>query len=134
MATLINANYILPLNSNCWPTKDQFECELTQATFTINTNAVNGYQWEVSTNGINGILLQTIQYRSFYEYFKINQLSNGMNGYKYQVVLSKMVIRGRTSNPVNLTVYSLPIVNSPVTLVQVDDTDGISTFNLTKKQ
>jgi hypothetical protein len=33
--------------------KDQFECELTQATFTINTNAVNGYQWEVSTNGIN---------------------------------------------------------------------------------
>jgi hypothetical protein len=32
--------------------KDQFECELTQATFTI-TNAVNGYQWEVSTNGIN---------------------------------------------------------------------------------
>jgi hypothetical protein len=72
-------------------------------------------------------------YRSFYEYFKINQLSNGMNGYKYQVVLSKMVIRGRTSNPVNLTVYSLPIVNSPVTLVQVDDTDGISTFNLTKK-
>jgi hypothetical protein len=74
-------------------------------------------------------------YRSFYEYFKINQLSNGMNGYKYQVVLSKNGNTcGRTSNPVNLTVYSLPIVNSPVTLVQCDDdTDGISTFNLTEK-
>jgi hypothetical protein len=58
-----------------------------------------------------------------------------MNGYKYQVVLSKNGNTcGRTSNPVNLTVYSLPIVNSPVTLVQCDDdTDGISTFNLTEK-
>jgi hypothetical protein len=45
-----------------------------------------------------------------------------------------MVILVGTSNPVNLTVYSLPIVNSPVTLVQCDDdTDGISTFNLTEK-
>jgi hypothetical protein len=35
-----------------------------------------------------------------------------------------------TNLKVNLTVYSLPIVNSPVTLVQCDDdTDGISTFN-----
>jgi hypothetical protein len=39
--------------------KDQFECELTQAT--INTNAVNGYHGKFQPTVLIGILLQTIQ-------------------------------------------------------------------------
>jgi phage terminase small subunit len=70
--------------------KDQFECELTQATFTINkmlSTVTNGkFQPTVL---IESYCKQFNLYRSFYEYFKINQLSNGMNGYKYQGFLSK---------------------------------------------
>jgi hypothetical protein len=91
-------------------TNQKFECELTQATFTINTNAVS-----TVTNGKfqPTVLMESIANNSTYtgaSTNKINQLSNGMNGYKYQVVLSKNGNTcGRTSNPVNLTVYSLPI-------------------------
>jgi gliding motility-associated-like protein len=136
--TTPNANYLIaaPIVISDQP-KDQFECELKQANFTVNTNTVNVYQWEVSTDGINW---STISNNSTYmgattNMLKINSITNGMNGYKYRVTLSK---NGNTcgliSNPATLTVYPLPLINSPITLVQCDDdTDGISTFNLTEK-
>ena len=133
-----NANYLIaaPIVIIDQP-KDQFECELTQATFSINTNTVNSYQWEVSTDGSNW---NAISNNSTYtgvatNTLKISTISNAMNGYKYRVVLNKNGNTcGRTSNDATLTVYALPIVNSPITLVQCDDdTDGISNFNLTEK-
>ncbi|MDG2433299.1 T9SS type B sorting domain-containing protein [Flavobacterium sp.] len=117
--------------------KDQFECNLNQATFSITTNAITAYQWQVSINGTNwnSIVNNATYTGATTATLQINSISNAMNGYKFRAVLSKVGNTcGLTSNPATLTVYTLPILNSPVTLVQCDDdTDGISNFNLTEK-
>ena len=133
-----NANYITaaPIVINDQP-QDQFTCEFKQAIFTINTNTVTTYQWQVSTDGINW---STIVNNSIYTGATTNTLSissvtTPMNGYQYRTVLTKTGNTcGLISNPATLTIYQLPVLNSPITLVQCDDdTDGISNFNLTEK-
>jgi hypothetical protein len=47
-------------------------------------------------------------------------------------LLTRSVIPVAISNPATLNIYLLPVIN-PLTLVQCDDTDGISNFNLTEK-
>ena len=136
--TTPNNNYIIaaPIVIVDQP-KEQFECDQMQATFSVNTNTVNAYQWQVSIDGTNwNTILNNATYSgATTAILKINSINNSMNGYKYRVILSKNGNTcGLTSNPASLTVYPLPILDSPVTLVQCDDdTDGISNFNLTEK-
>jgi gliding motility-associated-like protein len=58
-----------------------------------------------------------------------------MNLYQYRVLLNKTNNAcGLTSSAATLTILALPVLSSPITIVQCDnDTDGISNFNVTEK-
>jgi gliding motility-associated-like protein len=112
-------------------------CELENVKITLIDNGGNYYQWQLSTNGTNWNDIHT---NSTYSHETTNTLSitsvtNAMNGYKYRVILNKNGNScGLISSETELTVYTLPIVATPITLVQCDDdSDGFSNFNLTEK-
>ncbi|WP_396192207.1 T9SS type B sorting domain-containing protein [Flavobacterium sp.] len=134
-----NGNYIIaaPITINTQP-QDITTCELQNATFTIDTNPVNSYQWQLSTDG--GTTFTNLANNTTYSGVNtvtllITGVTPSMNNYEYRVILNKNGNScGLTSASGTLTTYALPVVTTPVTLVQCDnDTDGISTFNLTEK-
>jgi gliding motility-associated-like protein len=112
-------------------------CEFENAKITVEDNGGNTYQWQVSTNGStwvninNSILYSGAQSNTLI----ITRVPNAMNGYKYRVILSKIGNScGLISNEEVITILPLPIIVSPITLVQCDnDADGYSNFNLTEK-
>lgn len=113
-------------------------CELQSTTFTIVSNAVNSYQWQLSID--NGTTWNNISNNATYSgattvNLTVTNVVPTMSGYLYRVFLNK---NGNTcglySTTVILTTYPLPVVTTPITLKQCDDdTDGISIFNLTQK-
>ena len=126
-----------PIVINSQPA-DTSGCEAGNTTFTIATNAVTTYQWQVSING--GTTFTNIANVAPYSGANTNSLlitnaPTSMDGYKYQVFLT------RTGNACNLTsavatftVLTRPAVASQVTIVQCDtDLDLIADFNLTVK-
>jgi gliding motility-associated-like protein len=134
-----NADYITsaPIIINTQP-QSGTACELQSVTFTVSSNTVNNYQWQLSTDG--GLTWSLIFNNATYSGAATNTLtvSNvtpSMVGYQYRVFLSKNGNScGLHSVAATLTTYPLPIVTTPITLKQCDDdTDGISTFNLTQK-
>ena len=134
-----NGNYIIaaPITINTQP-QDVTTCELQNATFTVDTNPVNSYQWQLSTDG--GTTFTNLANNTTYSGVNtitlvITGVTPSMNNYEYRVILNKNGNScGLTSASGTLTTYALPVVTTPVTLVQCDnDTDGISTFNLTEK-
>jgi trimeric autotransporter adhesin len=113
-------------------------CLFEKAIISITTNLVNTYQWEVSTNsGVNWspITDNTTYAGSNSNNLQIATIVTAMNGYQYRAKLTKTGNTcGKTSDPTTLTILPLPIINTPINLVQCDDnTDGISVFNLTQK-
>jgi gliding motility-associated-like protein len=117
---------------------NQSQCELQNTNFTIATNPVDSYQWQLSTDG--GILWTSIANNTSYSgstttSLQITRVISAMNGYQYRVILTKNGNTcGLTSNAATLTILALPIITTPLNLVQCDlDTDGISDFNLTEK-
>ncbi|HLF52017.1 T9SS type B sorting domain-containing protein [Flavobacterium sp.] len=133
-----NNNYITaaPISITTQPT-DQTQCELQNATFTISSTLVDGYQWQVSTDGITWTnLSDNATYSGTTTIsLQITSVSPVMNGYKYRLILSKNGNScGLTSDFATLNTFALPAITSPVTLVQCDDdSDGISNINLTAK-
>lgn len=134
-----NANYITasPIVINTQP-QNRTACELASVTFTISTNVVNTYQWQLSTD--SGATWSIIVNNATYSGTSTNALtvSNvtpAMVGYQYRCFLNKNGNTcGLNSSAAILTTYPLPVVTTPVTLKQCDDDiDGISTFNLTQK-
>ena len=137
--TTPNANYITaaPIVITTQPS-DQSQCEFQNASFTITTNPIDGYQWQLSTDGGNSwipIINNTTYSGSTTASLQITRVTSVMNGYKYRVLLNKNGNScGLTSNLATLTILALPTITTPITLVQCDeDTDGISDFNLTEK-
>jgi gliding motility-associated-like protein len=136
--TVPNNNYIkaVPILITSQPT-NQIGCELQNAVFSIATNTLDTYQWQVSTDGIiwNSIIDNTTYSGSSTNTLTINGVINSMNNYKYRVALSKVGnICGLLSNEVLLTIQPLPIVTPILSLVQCEtDIDGFSNFNLTEK-
>ena len=134
-----NPNYITaaPITISQDPVNQNI-CELNNVTFTVISNPVNGYQWQVSVD--NGITFTNIVNNTIYSgattsNLLINSIIGSMNGYKYRVYLSK---NGNTcglySGFANLNILSLPVIISPITLKQCDsNTDGITDFNLLVK-
>ncbi|MDR7210391.1 T9SS type B sorting domain-containing protein [Flavobacterium piscis] len=113
-------------------------CELQNTTFTVVAASVSGYQWQVSSN--NGAswtdLVNNVTYSGVNSLMlTVSNVSRSMNMYQYRIFLSRTGNScGLYSNAATLTILALPTINSVVTLVQCDDdTDGISTFNLTQK-
>ncbi|MGQ7944815.1 T9SS type B sorting domain-containing protein [Flavobacterium sp. WC2509] len=112
-------------------------CDLQNATFIIESNADTS-QWQLSINGGNN--WTTLTNNATYSgtntgSLAITKVVPAMNGYQYRILLNKANNScGLTSEVATLTVLSLPILNSPITIVQCDDdTDGISNFNVTEK-
>jgi gliding motility-associated-like protein len=137
--TTPNSNYITTaiITITTQP-QDVTTCELQSATFTVTTNAVNSYQWQLSTDG--GTVWNNLTNNATYSgvttiSLTVSNVSPGMIGYQYRVFLNKNGNScGLYSTSATLTTYALPVLNSPVTLKQCDDdTDGISDFNLTEK-
>ena len=134
-----NVNYITPapITIITQPTNVS-SCELQSAQFTTTTNTVDSYQWQFSID--NGLSWSNCINNAVYSGSTTNTLTIAslvptMNGYQYRVVLGKNGNTcGLNSNPATLNSFALPVVNSPVLLVQCEeDNDGISAFNLTQK-
>jgi gliding motility-associated-like protein len=118
-------------------------CELQNATFTVvpdATTPINGFQWQVSTNGGTTWtnLTNTAPYSGVTTAnLLITNAPTTLNNTRYRVYLSRNGNScGLYSNvlvPAILTINDLPVV-TPITIVQCDDnTDGISDVNLTVK-
>ncbi|MFT5244097.1 MAG: gliding motility-associated-like protein [Psychroserpens sp.] len=112
-------------------------CELESAQISVGDNGGNKYQWQFSANGSTWV---NISNDALYSGAQLNTLSikrltNAMNGYKYQVLLSKNGNScGLISDATTLNVLQLPNTAASILLVQCDDDgDRFSDFNLTEK-
>jgi len=137
--TAPNGNYIIatPIIITKQP-ENQTICELEKAVFSIESNA-DTFQWQLSTDA--GTTWNALTENATYSGTKTTSLTiqkaiSAMNGYQYRVLLNRNNNAcGLTSaNSVKLILNALPILNSPITIVQCDDdTDGVSNFNITEK-
>jgi gliding motility-associated-like protein len=133
-----NNSYIIaaPIVINTQPT-NQVACEYQNAIFTISTNSLDTYQWQVSVDGNNwsAIFDDKIYSGSTTNTLQLTSITNLMNGYKYRIELTKAGNScGLTSNEASLSILSLPTVKPSISLIQCDDDlDGYTNFNLTEK-
>ena len=134
-----NANYITPAPITITTQPQNIPiCELQSATFSVTSNAVTSYQWQFSTdNGAtwNNVINNASNTGATTASLTVSNVSPSMSGYQYRVFLNKNGNTcGLVSSAAILTTYPLPVITTPITLKQCDDdTDGISTFNLTQK-
>ena len=136
--TTPNNNYIIanPIIITKQPT-NQSQCLLQNATFSIASNA-DGYQWQLSTDGgttWNSLANNTTYTGTNTASLLITKISTTQNAHQYRVLLNKTNSDcGLISAAATLAILPLPVLNSAITIVQCDDdTDGVSTFNLTEK-
>jgi trimeric autotransporter adhesin len=137
--TAPNENYLTatPIIITKQP-ETQSVCEFQNATFSIESNA-DSFQWQLSTNGgstWNSLVNNTVYSGTKTASLIVANTNPTMNGYQYRVLLNKNKNAcGLTSaDAAKLIILALPVVNSPITIVQCDDdTDGISSFNVTEK-
>lgn len=133
-----NDSYITaaPIIIDKQPTS-QIACEFQNAIFTIETNLLDTYQWQVSIDGNNwnAIIDDETYSGSTTNTLLLMHIKSAMNDYKYRVKLTKKGNScGLTSNEVSLSILSLPIITPSIILVQCDnDIDGYTNFNLTEK-
>lgn len=134
-----NGNYIIsaPISISEQP-QDVAVCELRSADFTLTSVTVDSYLWQLSTD--NGLTWTNLTNNATYSgtttaTLTVANVSPTMAGYQYRVFLNKNGNScGLYSEAAILTTYALPVVTTPISLRQCDDdTDGISTFNLTQK-
>ncbi|CAM4037933.1 T9SS type B sorting domain-containing protein [Flavobacterium weaverense] len=135
--TIPNPNYLLaaPIGISVQPQATP-TCHLQNTTITITDNA-DSYQWQLSIDGVNwNNISNDLTYSgATTNMLAITGVKNSVNGYKYRVQPNRIGNGcGLISNETTLTVYPLPIINSPIVLKQCDDDiDGQTTFNLTQK-
>ena len=118
--------------------QNRITCEGQSVTFSISSNNVTGYQWQLSTDG--GTNWSNIADNATYSGSATNSVTvsnvlRPMVGYQYRVYLIKTGNTcGLYSSSATLNIYPKPILTTPITLKQCDDdTDGISTFNLAQR-
>lgn len=132
-----NQNYIIaaPMQIFSQP-QNRTVCEFQNTTFSVTTNPIDGFQWQVSTNGTlwTNLIDNALYTGTATATMQIISSTISMNGNKYRVVLNKNGNScGLISNFGTLTILTVPVVNA-VTIVQCDnDLDAITTFNLTIK-
>ncbi|GAA3599062.1 T9SS type B sorting domain-containing protein [Flavivirga amylovorans] len=138
--TIPNSDYLdaAPITISIQPSNTEV-CESSNTTISIATSTIDTIQWEISTDGINWntIIDNTLYSGSQTTTLNITSAPLSINTYQYRAFLN---VTGNScglySNNIELTVRPLPIVNSPVVLVQCDDEDpttlGFSPFNLTE--
>lgn len=128
-------NYLIsaPIIINLQPNNTEV-CELGTTILSIDTNTIDSYQWQLSTN--NGTSWTDLTNNATYSGATTNQLQIAnaqmtLNAYQYSVFLNK---NGNTCGLFTavamLTVNSLPIVKDAELFQCDDDTDGFTLFNL----
>jgi gliding motility-associated-like protein len=137
--TAPNSDYLTgaPIEIENQP-QDVFVCELQNTVFTLDATPSDSYQWQVSTDATTWVnLTNNATYNGVTSVsLQINTVSNEMNGNLYRVILNR---NGNSCDLISeagvLNIYPLPVINSPINLVQCDDdTDGISAVNLRQKE
>lgn len=138
--TVPNINYITsaPIIIDQQPI-DSASCESQQTiAFEVVASNITSYQWEVSIDG--GTTWTALTNNTLYSGVNQSILSvvnatPSMLGYKYRVLLNRTGNSCNVySNVATLSIYALPVVATSITMVQCDDdTDLISSFNLTQK-
>ncbi|MBD0832063.1 T9SS type B sorting domain-containing protein [Aestuariibaculum sediminum] len=131
---LQNYNIPAPIIITAQPINTEV-CNTYNTEITITANA-DSYQWEVSNDGTNWLnITDNANYNGAQtaNLMILNAPINS-NNYQFRVLLNKTGNScGLYSDVALLTVHTLPLINTPVTLIQCDDdTDGISFFNLTE--
>jgi gliding motility-associated-like protein len=138
--TLPNNDYLnfAPLSIITQPTNTKV-CESSTNTISVISPEAETYQWEVSADRINWVLIvdNAIYNGSQTTTLTLTDIPLSFHSYQYRVNLNRNGnVCGLYSDQVELTVNPLPIVNSQVTLIQCDDDDlttlGFSAFNLTE--
>ncbi len=139
--TIPNSDYLdyAPITITTQPADAEI-CESSNTVISIATSPIDTIQWEFSTDGgANWSMVTDNTTYSGSQTINLNITSTplSLNTYRYRAFLN---VAGNTcglySGDMELTVRPLPIVNSPVVLVQCDDEDlttlGFSPFNLTE--
>ncbi|TGV03004.1 T9SS type B sorting domain-containing protein [Flavivirga rizhaonensis] len=139
--TIPNSDYLdyAPITITTQPA-DTEVCESSNTVISIATSPISTIQWEVSFDG--GVNWNTVTDNATYSGSQTTNLNItatplSFDTYQYRAFLN---LAGNTcglySNAIRLTVHPLPIINSPVILIQCDDEDpttlGYSPFNLTE--
>lgn len=133
--TIPNINYLIsaPIQITTQPV-DTSVCEASNAIITIEGIDVNHYQWEQSIDGVTWNVLNddTVYSGTATNELTVSNTQLTYNNYQFRVFINRDGNScGLYSEEIMLTVNPLPIVNSPVVLIQCDDdTDGFSAFNL----
>ncbi len=136
--TIPNSDYLIsaPISITTQPI-DLETCEGSDKSILLEALAADFYQWETSTNGITwSILTDGILYNNTNtDELTIISTPLTLDNNLYRVKLDRIGNScGTYSEEIALTVNPLPIITSPVILVQCDDEDittfGFSPFNL----
>lgn len=127
--TLPNNNYIiaLPIVILTQP-QPAITCPLQNATFTIATNPIDGYQWQILTAGVwTNLTNDTMYSGTTTANLQITAAPQSMNNFRYRVVLSKIGnLCGLISAPATLRILPIPGVVSPVRLYECDEDSSIN--------
>ncbi len=118
--------------------QESVECNLQNTKFSILTNVVDGYQWQVSAD--NELTYSNIANSIVYSGVTTNELQitkipANYNNFKYRVYITKNFNTcGKFSDFANLKVNPVPVLIPNLTLQQCDfDSDNFSDFNLNQK-
>lgn len=138
--TPVNNNYITsaPIAITTQPAA-AFACDLKNTSITVANDPVDSYKWQVFLGGIWTNITDNATYSgSNTGTLQITAANLAMNGLKYRVVLDRIGNTcGLTSSETSLTVYALPVLTSPLSLIQCDEdgtADGITDVNLRQKE
>lgn len=112
-------------------------CAQQNSSIVISTSAVDAYQWQVFSGGSWINIANGVNYGQV----NTNELlliepPFSFNGQRYRVVMRKNGnICEITSDEVVLQLYDIPVINSPINVVQCDnDNNGFTTVNLRQNE
>lgn len=136
----VNLNYTLgaPIAIVTQPSNTTV-CVTKNALFGIATDPVDSYKWQVLLSGTWTDISDNATYSgSTTPTLQITGATMALDGLQYRVRLDRIGNScGLLSDIVSLTVYTLPVVTSPISLVQCDidgNTNGITDVNLRQKE
>ena len=137
---LPNANYTIyaPIVINTQPVMPPV-CELGNTSATVDSSPVDSYQWQLFSGGVwTDIIDDAIYSGTQTNTLQITGATVAMDGSIYQVKLQKNGNScGLISTATILTVYALPMINSPILLIECDEdavSDGVTDINLRQKE
>ncbi|MFT3795687.1 T9SS type B sorting domain-containing protein [Flavobacterium sp.] len=114
-------------------------CDTKDTSITLTTDPVDTYKWQVFLGGVwTSITDNAIYSGSATGTLQITGATMAMDGLKYRVLLERIGNScGLISDETTLTVYALPVVNSPISLIQCDEdgnSNAITDVNLRQKE